>query len=174
MREYFELVSRTLVLCTTLAAVLILALALSPALPIGGEMLDVKAGYTYPEVIAAMECYGKQGRRVYAWSSGILDTLLPLAYVSLLAGLLYRFRPTERHWKLAYLPLAVGALDLGENGLIIFMLTRYPDLSAYQAVTASYVTLSKWYAMLGCLALVVAFAATTAVRARRQGIDRGS
>lgn len=174
MREYFELVSRTLVLGATLATVLILVLAVFPALPVGGELLDVKAGYTYAEVIAAMESYGEQGRRVYAWSSGILDTLLPVVYVSLLAGLLYRFRPTERLWKLAYLPLAAGALDLGENGLIIFMLTRYPDVSSHQAATASFVTVSKGYAISVCLALAVALASTTAVRALWRRIDRAS
>lgn len=168
VREYFELVSKTLVLGAALAAVLILVLAVFPALPVGGEMLDVKAGYTYPEVIAAMESYGEQGRRVYAWSSGILDTLLPVLYVSLLAGLLYRFRPTERLWKLAYLPLAAGALDLGENGLIIFMLTRYPDVSSRQTATASFVTVSKGYAISVCLALAVALAAASAVRALRR------
>ena len=174
VREYFEFVSRTWVLSATLATVLILVLSVFPALPIGGEMLDVKAGYTYPEVIAAMESYGEQGRRVYAWSSGILDTLLPLVYVSLLAGFLYRFRPTERLWKLAYLPLAAGALDLGENGLIIFMLTRYPDVSSHEAAAASFVTASKGYAISGCLVLAAASASTTAVRALRQRIGRAS
>ena len=137
MREYFEFVSRTLVLSATLIAVLVLLVAVVPALPIGGEMLDVKAGYTYPEVVAAMEGYGEQGRRVYAWSSGTLDTLLPVVYVSLLAGLVYRLRPTERLWKLAHLPLAAGVLDLCENVLIILMLTRYPDVSARQVAGAS-------------------------------------
>lgn len=174
VRDYFELVSRTLVLGTTLATVLILVLGVFPALPIGGEMLDLKAGYAYPEVIAAMESYGEPGRRVYAWSSAMLDTLLPVVYVSLLAGLLYRFRPTERLWKLAYLPLAAGALDLGENGLIILMLTRYPDVSAREAATASFFTVSKGYVILGCLALAVTLAAATAVRARRRRIDRAS
>jgi len=174
VRDYFELVSRTLVLGATLATVLILVLGVFPTLPIGGEMLDVKAGYTYPEVIAAMESYGEQGRRVYAWSSGMLDTLLPVVYVSLLAGLLYRFRPAERLWKLAYLPLAAGALDLGENGLIIFMLTRYPDVSAHQAATASFVTVSKGYAISVCLALAVALAFTTSVRVVRRRLERAS
>ena len=143
VREYFEFVSRTWVLSATLATVLILVLAVFPALPVGGEMLDVKAGYTYPEVVAAMASYGEQGRTVYAWSSGILDTLLPVAYVSLLAGLIYRFRPAERLWKLAHLPFVVGTLDLGENLLIIFMLTRYPDVSARQAASASSFTVSR-------------------------------
>lgn len=174
VRDYFELVSRTLVLGATLATVLILVLAVFPALPVGGELLDARAGYTHAEVIAAMESYGEQGRRVYAWSSGMLDTLLPVVYVSLLAGLVYRFRPAERLWKLAYLPLAAGALDLGENGLIIFMLTRYPDVSAHQAATASFITVSKGYAISVCSVLAAALAAAAATRRCRRRIDRAS
>ena len=52
---------------------------------------------------------------MYAWSSATLDTLLPIVYASLLAGLIYRFRPTERPWTLAYLPIGVGALDLSSR-----------------------------------------------------------
>ena len=77
MRAYLDFVSGTLVLGVTLATTLVLLFAVFPALPIGGEMLDVKAGYTHPEVIAEMEGYGNQGRRVYAWSAATLDTLLP-------------------------------------------------------------------------------------------------
>ncbi len=73
-------------LSAALVAVLVPLLAVFPALPNGGEMLDVKAGYTYPEVVAAMEGYGEQGRRVYAWSSAVLDTLLPVVYVILPAS----------------------------------------------------------------------------------------
>ncbi len=171
MRGYFEFASRTPVLSAALVAVLVLLLAVFPALPIGGEMLDVKAGYTHPEVVAAMEGYGEQGRRVYAWSSGILDTLLPITYVSVLAGFVYRFRPTERFGILAHLPLAAGVLDLCENALIILMLTRYPDVSAGYVATASFLTVSKGYAVLICLALAVAVAFATAVRRGRRGLD---
>ena len=57
MRELFESASRTRVLNATLVTVLVLLVAVFPALPIGGEMLDVRAGYTYPEAVAAMESY---------------------------------------------------------------------------------------------------------------------
>ena len=174
MREHFELVSRTPVLSAALMTVLVLLLAVFPALPIGGEMLDVRAGYTYPEVVAAMEGYGEQGRRVYAWSSGILDTLMPVAYVSVLAGVVYRFRFTDRLWRLAHLPLAAGVLDVCENVLIVLMLTRYPDLSAGHVAVASFFTASKRYAVSICVTLAVALAFAAAVRRGRRGLDRTS
>ena len=174
MRAYFDFVSRTLVLSAALVTVLVLLLVVFPALPIGGEMLDVKAGYTLPEVVAAMESYGDQGRRLYSWSSAILDTVLPAVYVSLLAGLIYRFRATERLWKLAYLPLAAGVLDLCENVLIISMLTRHPDVSAPQVAIASFFTVSKAYGVLVCMALAGALAVVAAARRGRRVLDRTS
>lgn len=165
MRKYFEAVSTTPVLGASLAATLILLLAVFPALPIGGEMLDVKSGgYTHAEAVAALESYGEAGRRTYAWSAATLDTLLPLAYVSLLAGLVYRFRPTERLWTLALLPVGAGVADLGENLSIILLLVSWPDVSAGQVATASLFTLSKGYAGSLSLALAVAPAPVAVVR----------
>ena len=80
MKECFEFAGKTPVLSATLVTVLVLLLAVFPILPIGGQMLDVMAGYTCPDVVAAMESYGEQGRRVYAWSSGTLDMLFPVVY----------------------------------------------------------------------------------------------
>ncbi len=59
MRKYVESASRTPALSATLVATLVLLVVVFPALPIGGEMLDVKAGYTYAEAVAAMESYGQ-------------------------------------------------------------------------------------------------------------------
>ena len=161
MRAYFEVASRAPVLGATLVAAVILPVAVFPALPIGGEMLDVKPGYTYDEVISALDGYGTQGRRVYAWSSATLDTVLPVVYVSFLAGLVYRFRPREYLWWLAYLPVAAGVLDLCENIQIILMLMQYPDIDAGQVASASVFTLSKRYAVVVCLVLAVTLMATT-------------
>lgn len=168
MQTYLDFASRTRVLVVTLVATLVLLFAVFPALPVGGELLDVRSGYTHEEAVAAMDGYGEQGRRVYAWSSATLDTLLPLVYVSLLAGAVYRFRPTERAWRLAYLPLAAGALDLGENLQIIVMLTRYPDVSTGQVAIASLFTQLKGYALLLSLALAAALAGVAAVRRGRR------
>lgn len=153
----------------TLVATLILA-AVFPALPIGGEMLDVKSGYTYREAVAALESYGEAGRRVYLWSSSTLDTLLPIAYASLLAGLVYRFRPTERLWTLVYLPIGAGVLDLCENVQIILLLVLYPEISAGQVASASLFTWSKGHALSICVLLAATLAAVAAVR---RGLNRG-
>lgn len=155
MRTYFEFVSRAPVLGATLVAAVLLLVCVFPALPIRGELLDVKPGYTYDEVISALDGYGAQGRRVYAWSSATLDTVLPVVYVSFLAGLVYRFRPREGLWWLASLPVAAGVLDLCENIQIVLMLMHYPDIAAGQVASASVFTLAKRYAVGGCLVLAV-------------------
>ena len=170
MRKYVEFASGTLALSATLTATLVLLVVVFPALPIDGEMLDVMTGYTYAEAVAAMDGYGERGRQVYAWSSLTLDVLLPFVYVSFLAGFVYRFRPTDRLWTLACLPLAAGVLDLCENVQIILLLTRYPDVSAGQVAVASWFTVSKGYAALSCLLLAIALAAVAAVRRIRRGL----
>ena len=169
MRRYFEVASRTPVLGATLISTVVLVFAVFPAVPIGDETLDSRVGYTFAEVVSLMESYGEERRRVYAWASGTLDTVLPLVYVSFLGGLVFRLRPSEPFWRLAYLPPVAGMLDLGENVQIIIMLTRYPDISAAQVAGASWFTQSKMYAMSVCLALVVALALVAAVRRLRAG-----
>ncbi len=156
MTTYLQLVSKTPVLLTTLALTLILVAAFW-ALPICGETLDGTWGYTHKDAVAALEGYGPEGRRVYAWSSATLDTLFPLAYVSLLAGLLYRFPLTPRLSSLAYLPVGVGAIDLCENIQIILLILLYPNVFAVQVASASLFTMSKLVAFSLCLTLAVTF-----------------
>ena len=79
MRTYCESATRMPVLSVNLLAVSILPVVVFPTLPVFGESLDIKSVYTYREAVSAMEAYGEQGRRVYAWPSGTLITLLPLA-----------------------------------------------------------------------------------------------
>lgn len=167
MRRYLEVVSRTPVLIATLLSTVVLVQVVFPALPIGAETLDARTGYSFDEAVSLMAGYGEEGRRLYAWASGTLDTLLPVIYVSFLCGLVYRLRPTEKLGKLAYLPLAAGILDLAENIQIIVMLTGYPDISAAQVASASLFTVSKAYALLACLALATALGLVAAVRRLR-------
>ncbi len=175
MRRCFEVSSGAWALFATLASALILVVAVFPALPIGGEMLDVRGGYSYPETLAALEEYGEAGRRAYAWASLTLDTLLPVLYAGFLAGLIHRFRPSERWWKLAWMPLAAGAIDLCENVQIVVMLNRYPDISPGQVAVASLFTSLKGFAFLICLALAIALAVVAAGRRLRAGIrDRAA
>ena len=94
----FEFTARVPVLVVTAAVSAALIALLFPALPIGGELLDGRFGYTLEEALAAMAGYGEEGRRVYAWASLTADTLLPVAYACCLAGLVYRLRPNDDLW----------------------------------------------------------------------------
>ena len=173
MRTYFEFVSRTPVLAAMLGATAVLLGAVFPALPIGGELLDVKPGYSYAEAVATLEGYGAPGRRVYAWASVTLDTVLPVVYVSFLAGLVYRCRPRAHLGGLAYLPIAAGMLDVGENVQIVYLLLSYPAISAGQVASASAFTVAKTAAVVLSLGLAGSLWATAVARwAWRRGRGR--
>ena len=154
MRRYFEWAGRPAVLVLTFLATVVL-LAVFPAIPVGGELLDVRSGYGYDEAMAALAGYGADGRRLYIWSGATLDTLLPVAYASFLAGLVYRFRPSERLRVVAWFPVALGALDLVENAQIIAMLVGFPDVSEMQVASASAFTVTKSLAFAACFAYAV-------------------
>lgn len=138
--RYFRFASRTPVLLASGAGVLVWLLLVFPSLPIGGDMLDIREGYSYSELQAAMEQYGSSGRRVYAWSSATLDTIFPALYVTLFAGLLTRLRPSDRWTWLAWIPVFAGLWDLCENAQIVAMLLMYPDVGVTQVAWASFFT----------------------------------
>ena len=162
MRNYFEFAGRTGVLAATFAATAAFLFLVFPNLPIEGEMLDLKPGYSHEEAMDAMEGYGADGRTTYAWASAVLDTLFPLTYVTFFAGLIYRFRLTEGTWVLAFVPVFAGIWDLAENAQITAMLIQYPDVSAGQVAWASTFTSIKsgWigpvYQLLGAGLLLIA------------------
>lgn len=172
MRRYFAFAGRTGTLAVSLVAAAVFLLLVFPNLPVGGDTLDTKPGYTHEEAIAAMEAYGADGRTTYAWTSMLLDTLFPLAYVTLFAGLIYRFRATEGTWWLAYIPVAAGICDLLENAQITAMLIRYPDIGAVQVAWASAFTAAKWWIGPVYLVLGVGFPVLAAVRAALAKIRR--
>ena len=118
MRGYFEFAAKTPILIASFIGIVVLVASVFPALPVGGELLDLKPGYSHGEVVAAMEEYGADGRRLYAWMSPTLDTLFPLVYVTFFAGVIYRFRLTEKLWVLAFIPVVAGIWDLCENAQI--------------------------------------------------------
>lgn len=172
--RYFRFASRTPVLLASGVGVLVWLLLVFPSLPIGGDMLDVSAGYSYAELVAAMERYGVSGRRVYAWASPTLDTLFPLLYVTLAAGLLTRLRPSDGWTWLAWIPVVAGLWDLCENAQITAMLLMYPDVSVTQVAWASFFTRVKTLYLgpayqLPALALVVVALARWVWRQQRHG-----
>ena len=142
-RKYFEFASGTKPLLISFAGVLLMVLWVFPSLPIGGEMIDLKLSYDLAAIQHAMLEYGAHGRAVYALASPTLDTLFPMLYVTFFAGLLYRFRPSERLWVTAFIPVVAGVWDLCENAQITAMLLQYPELSTRQVAVASFFTSTK-------------------------------
>ena len=174
VRGYFEFAGRTRTLVATFVATAAFLFLVFPNLPINGEMLDVKSGYSYDEAMASMEGYGRDGRTTYAWASMLLDTLFPVVYVTLFAGLIYRFRLTEGTWWLAFVPVAAGFWDLLENVQITAMLVGYPDLGPSQVAWASAFTTVKGYIgpvyqILGLGLLLVALVRRALARIRGGG-----
>jgi len=142
-RKYFEFAAGTRPLLISFTGVLLMMLWIFPSLPIGGEMIDLKLSYDLAAIQQALLQYGAHGRTVYALASPTLDTLFPLLYVTFFAGLLYRFRPNEKLWLAAFVPLVAGVWDLCENAQITAMLLQYPELSARQVAVASFFTSTK-------------------------------
>ena len=174
MRRYFEFAARTGTLLVTFVATAALLFLVFPNLPINGELLDMKPGYSFDEAMAALEGYGPDGRTTYAWASMLLDTLFPLVYVTLFAGLIYRFRLTAGTWWLAFVPVAAGILDVLENVQITALLVGYPDLGATQVAWASTFTAVKGYIgpvyqLLGAGLLLVAVVRRVLGRPRSRG-----
>jgi len=176
VRTYFSFAGRTPTLAVTFAATAVFLILVFPNIPIDGQSLDSRSGYTYDEALASLEQYGPEGRTTYIWSSALLDTLFPIAYVTFFAGLIYRFRLTEGTWWLAFIPVVAGLCDLAENAQIMAMLVQYPDIGATQVAWASAFTAAKgWigtiYQILGAGLLLVAIARSVvrALRRRRRG-----
>ena len=139
-----------------------------PLVPIGGDMLDVRtSGYVLDEAMAALDGYGAAGRRAYMMASLTLDTLFPLAYVTLLAGVIYRYRPTDRWGWLALAPVVTGLVDLGENLQVVGLLLSYPDLSSTQVAAASAFTITKSIMFVAVIAMAVLMAVVALVSRSR-------
>lgn len=175
MRRFFEFSGKTGTLLATLVFVVVILFLVFPNLPIAGELLDVKSGYSFDEAMVALTAYGDEGRRTYLWTSMGLDTLFPIVYVTFFAGLIYRFRATDGTWWLAYIPIIGGIWDLMENVQISLMLVAYPDISEAQVAWASFFTaLKHWlgtlYLVIGVLLVLISIRRTILdkIRSRRK------
>ena len=142
-RKYFEFAAGTAPLIVSFIGVVVMMLLVFPALQVNGEWIDLKLQYTLADIQAAMLQYGAEGRAVYALASPTVDTLFPVLYVTFFAGLIYRFRPAERLWLMAFIPVFAGLWDLCENAQITAMLLQFPDISASQVGVASFFTTVK-------------------------------
>ncbi len=167
LRRCFEFAARTRALLVNFFGVLVMMLLVFPALPIHGEMIDLKLHYDLGQIQTLMVQYGADGRTVYALASPTLDTLFPLLYVTFFSGLLYRFRPTEALWVAAFIPVFAGAWDLCENLQITVMLLQFPDLGAWQVRVASFFTSVKHLLSAVCALTALVFVAIFVARRLR-------
>lgn len=174
MTRYFEFAGRTTTVAATFVSTAILLFLVFPNLPINGVMLDLMPSYTHDEAMAAMEGYGEAGRSFYAVASLTLDTLFPLVYVTLFAGLIHRFRWNDRTAFLAWIPVVAGIVDLGENVQIAAMLTSYPDVGPVQVAFASTFTMVKGWLGPVYQLLAVALLVVAGIRALRNRLARRS
>lgn len=142
LKRYFSYSSRIGILIASFVAMLLTGY-LFVSQPIGADLIDVLPRYGLNDVSALMEQYGDDGRQRYLMASALWDTLFVVSYVTLFAGLIYRYCPLPKLKVLAYLPLVAGLLDLAENGQIMAMLQHYPDLTAVQVEVASLFTQLK-------------------------------
>lgn len=175
MRRFFEFAGKTGTLLTTLVLVVVILFLVFPNLPINGELLDVKSGYSFDEALGALTAYGADGRRTYLWTSLGLDTLFPCIYVTFFAGLIYRFRATEGSWWLAYVPIVGGIWDLIENVQISSMLLAYPEISETQVSwTSAFTSAKHWigslYLVIGVVLLLISITRSIAGKIRSRGI----
>jgi hypothetical protein len=60
--------------------------------------------------------------------------------VTSFCGILYRFRPVERLWALAWIPVIAGVWDLCENAQLTALLLMYPAVGETQVAWASFFT----------------------------------
>lgn len=177
-QQFFEFAAGTGPLVISFTGVLLMLLLVFPALPINGELIDLKLHYTLADIEAAMRQYGPHGRAVYALASPTVDTLFPLLYVTFFSGLIYRLRPKQSLWVMAFIPVVAGLWDLCENGQITAMLLQYPDISAPQVAVASFFTsvkhlLSAAYELTGVVFLAL-FLLRRVKRARQRPGVRGT
>ncbi len=92
--------------------------------------LDLTLPYDFDIVNRAFAAYGEEGRALYVRTSLILDTLFPLAYGTLFASLLMRYRLHRLVYWVVWLVIIGVLVDFAENLQISNMLINYPDITA--------------------------------------------
>lgn len=123
----------------------------------GVRILDMQGFYGADHAFATLDVLGEAGRQAYLNFLIVGDVLLPLAYGTFLAlGLGLGLRglvPNPAHplRRLNTLPVLAVALDLLENGLILVLLTTYPERADGVATTAGVVTATKRVVLMTCL-----------------------
>ncbi len=133
-------------------------LTLSGGLPV----LDIRPGYTFPEVEHLFTVLGEHGRRLYTMLQ-VLDLVFPLVYgmsvTMALTGVITRVLPEGHPLETAvFIPILGMIFDYLENITIATLIASYPNLSPLAVSIASIFTQLKWSCIILALALLVILA----------------
>lgn len=124
MAALLNFLSRTPVLIGAFALFLVSGALFGVFMPAaGGELLDMQmTGAAAGDILSAMT---PEARTAHIWITALLDTLYPLAYGGVLAGIAWRFGGRLR--SLAILPAIIGVVsDFAENALQLAALSGSP------------------------------------------------
>lgn len=125
----------------------------------GRILLDLRFGFTPDQAHKAFLFYGDYGRRGIIIFTGIVDSLYPFVYASLLAlsisRLQIRLAINCTKWQLLnVLPFVAALFDLMENSGILLMLQDFPNLCSPLVWATSLVSILKWTLLAGCLFII--------------------
>ena len=124
-------------------------------------ILDLQFGFTPEYANAVISGYGEHGRLGIMVFNGIIDSIYPLVYGSLLALLISRFKMKANAGKntlqiINLIPFVAVLFDFMENTGILIMIQNYPGQSIPVAWITSFAGMFKWI-FLGISVLILLF-----------------
>ena len=114
IKDYASFVGQKKILITIFVLIILCSVAFQN-LPnrIYENMLDLRFGFNYSDVLYTVNSLGEEGRETYILASLILDTIFPILYVSFFLGIYSCLEIKRSVWYL--LPVLVGISDILEN-----------------------------------------------------------
>jgi len=138
IKDYASFVGQKKILITIFVLIILCSVAFQN-LPnrIYENMLDLKFGFNYSDVLYTVNSLGEEGRETYILASLILDTIFPILYVSFFLGIYSCLEIKRSVWYL--LPVLVGISDILENIQIsLIMMASVAEISNEQIFFASF------------------------------------
>jgi hypothetical protein len=125
----------------------------------GGELFDVKSAADADTFYQRVDAFGEAGREEYYFRNYTTDILLPL---SLTPALVFFVQRATRNWRSRWLRRLVGILpwmylgfDFLENGLVMHMLSAYPERLDFLAANLKVITVLKRIGVIGAVIVSV-------------------
>ena len=143
------------ILIISIALLLLCSLAFQ-ALPssIYENMLDLKFGFNYQDIITLFEVLSSEERNIYIISSLTLDIIFPALYVTFFLGL-YSVLEINNN-KLIIFPVLTGISDILENIQIALLMYSKPDqITNIQLIFGSSFNQIKWILVFLSLAILI-------------------